>query len=958
MRCLLGCLLVSVSSALALGQASNVPDEPAGKIALALNTGGHTTPIKSFAFTSDGRKLIVAEVQEVHVWDLASGERERTWRLPNELRKVFVSPDGKTVAVTYWGASARTSVWLLDVPSGNSRLIHPPIFGQEQLVFSPDNQRLAWASEGKSAGIWSFKTKGSTHIIHRSGPVARVSFSQDGNRLLVTDSQNKGEDQAQVWDVTPPGKGKGPITPKKSLFSLEQSHHRHAVWSPDGACFAGWRKKGQGVEVQFWSDDGKKEKAVPIDNFPDPHLLQFGGPDQVILVGTEKKQVKVCLVDRQTGQVQHKPSWSFQTPTFAVSRDGRLLAVTSGPGYRVRVHDLAADKLVRQLGQPDLIPRVVAFSPDSRSIAWGLWPTRPKASPVDLAQGLNLATLEALPPGSFKGFRLWRYVPPGLQEKYEKTDKRKDGKEVLILTYKGRRVETQVTGCRTFAYYLTAQGQLGAFFGKGQGGILHVNGETGKTLSDFGTRNDLVDYMAVSPDGRFLLVARGNQALDLYRVEDTPVLLLHILASGPEWVVWTPQGYYAATPGGEKLIGWAVTTDPNQASTFHPAQRFRARLYRPDVIRKVLETGSVEEAVRAAGAETQDVQKILPPRASLTYKQTGATLEVQARAQAGSRGQPVSELHLLVDGRPARLEKNRIAIESFAPPQEREARVTWTVKLEPGTHKLSLRALAKGTYSISEEALVEVRPPPGLPRPARQGTLYYVGIGVNQFQHHPELTLQGAVADVQSLEKCIKTACAARFKVQPTLLTESQATRKAILTILKDLQDQLKPADAVIVHFCSHGEVDQDRGLYLLCHDTQRNNLKGTALEGQELREVLGKYACPVLLLLDACHAGKFPVMRPLTDPLSRLLADDSCGVAVMTAALAHQQAEENKKGGRFTQALVEGLAKEAKPDEFTKQLFVHNLFTYVFGAVAKQTDNRQMPHYLPSGSVPPIVLK
>jgi uncharacterized caspase-like protein len=160
------------------------------------------------------------------------------------------------------------------------------------------------------------------------------------------------------------------------------------------------------------------------------------------------------------------------------------------------------------------------------------------------------------------------------------------------------------------------------------------------------------------------------------------------------------------------------------------------------------------------------------------------------------------------------------------------------------------------------------------------------------------------------------------------------------------------------VHYSSHGEVAEGGGLFLLCHDSKRNAMKTTAVPGEKLREILGQYPCPVLLILDACHSGKFPLMRPATDPLSRLLVDDSCGVAVMTAALAHQKAVDTEKGGVFTQALVEGLQGKARPDEFSKRLFVHNLFAYVYSAVANQTENKQMPLYLPSGSVPPIVLK
>jgi hypothetical protein len=342
----------------------------------------------------------------------------------------------------------------------------------------------------------------------------------------------------------------------------------------------------------------------------------------------------------------------------------------------------------------------------------------------------------------------------------------------------------------------------------------------------------------------------------------------------------------------------------------------------------------------------------------LRVKQDGPKVAVEVEADAGSPGQPITGLELRLDGRPVQAEGDKPAAATFSPPRTRGARGSWTVTLEPGAHKLSVRAAAPDTYSISDEVAVEVVPPRPVPKNARRGTLHYVGIGVNQFQKHPDLTLQGAVPDVKNLQKCLKETCAARFlEVRCTVLTDQQATAAAVLKELKDLQGQLKPADVVIVHYSSHGEVDARGGLFLLAHDSDRDDLEKTAVSGHDLRTILGQYPSQVLLILDACHAGGFKI-RPATDPLSRLLADDSCGVAVLSAALSHQKAEDRAQGGLFTQAIVKGLSGQAKPDEVTRRLYVHNLYTYVYSLVAGETDNRQMPLYLPSGSVPPIVLK
>ena len=33
---------------------------------------------------------------------------------------------------------------------------------------------------------------------------------------------------------------------------------------------------------------------------------------------------------------------------------------------------------------------------------------------------------------------------------------------------------------------------------------------------------------------------------------------------GNDWIVWTEEGYYAASPGGEKRMGWTVDNGPDQ----------------------------------------------------------------------------------------------------------------------------------------------------------------------------------------------------------------------------------------------------------------------------------------------------------------------------------------------------------------------------------------------------------
>ena len=51
----------------------------------------------------------------------------------------------------------------------------------------------------------------------------------------------------------------------------------------------------------------------------------------------------------------------------------------------------------------------------------------------------------------------------------------------------------------------------------------------------------------------------GDGTIRWYRASDGAELLAFFVhVPDKRWIAWTPSGYYAASPGGEDLIGWHV----------------------------------------------------------------------------------------------------------------------------------------------------------------------------------------------------------------------------------------------------------------------------------------------------------------------------------------------------------------------------------------------------------------
>ena len=128
------------------------------------------------------------------------------------------------------------------------------------------------------------------------------------------------------------------------------------------------------------------------------------------------------------------------------------------------------------------------------------------------------------------------------------------------------------------------------------------------------------------------------------------------------WVMWTPKGYYMASPGGEDLIGWHLNQTWNQSSLFFPSSRFRDRFYRPDIVKKVLELLDEDDAIEEANElsrhrrDEEDIRKKLPPTINIlnpgegtTFSDELATIEYELESASGLK---VKKVDIFVDGRP------------------------------------------------------------------------------------------------------------------------------------------------------------------------------------------------------------------------------------------------------------------------------------------------------------------
>jgi hypothetical protein len=89
------------------------------------------------------------------------------------------------------------------------------------------------------------------------------------------------------------------------------------------------------------------------------------------------------------------------------------------------------------------------------------------------------------------------------------------------------------------------------------------------------------------------VAAYSDGSIRWHRLEDGEELLAFYPDGDRErWVLWTPRGYYDASPGAEELIGWQVNRGRDEAPEFFTASRFREQFHRPGVIDLVLKNST------------------------------------------------------------------------------------------------------------------------------------------------------------------------------------------------------------------------------------------------------------------------------------------------------------------------------------------------------------------------------
>jgi WD40 repeat protein len=493
----------------------------------------------------------------------------------------------------------------------------------------------------------------------------------------------------------------------------------------------------------------------------------------------------------------------------------------------------------------------------------------------------------------------------------------------------------------------------------------------GKVLWSKFSESESIRAFALSGDGRYILAAFDDGSIKWMRSESGEVVANLYVHSDLRWIFWTPSGYYNASAGGEDLLGWQINRGPAEAADFYSASRFRSQLYRPDVISKVISVRNEPEALRIANNEAgrKDqvvrVENVLPPIVEIVSPQEGETVSTSTitvrLALRSPNNAPVTRLRVRVNGQSiavsdardvtAAAGQNRV-IDVPIPEQDSDILVFAENKngvSAPGIVRVAWRGTSANSVGDS------------LAKPK----LYVLAVGVSDYQLK-DIKLGFAAKDAKDFAAVFAQQKGLLYRdVEMRVLTDTAATRDAVVDGLDWIRRQVTSRDIAILFLAGHGVNDVDGRYYFLPVNADPDGLKRTGVVFSEIRDTLAALPGKAILFIDTCHAGNVlgagrrAVNVDVASAVNELASAEN-GVLVFSSSTGRQYSLENTEwgNGAFTKAVVEGLQGRAKFDSSGR--ITHKMLDlYVSERVKELTDNKQTPVLLVPQGVPdfPIVL-
>jgi tetratricopeptide (TPR) repeat protein len=263
----------------------------------------------------------------------------------------------------------------------------------------------------------------------------------------------------------------------------------------------------------------------------------------------------------------------------------------------------------------------------------------------------------------------------------------------------------------------------------------------------------------------------------------------------------------------------------------------------------------------------------------------------------------------------------------------------------------------KGKIFELSESLADAAATADAEAKTKGGQTYALLIGVSKYQKlPPEQWLHFADSDATLFEKHVLSPRGGGLPPENVMkLTDEKATTAALRNAFQTfLKGRATKKDTVLILIAGHGTVETpgSKGAYILTHDSDPQDLAGTAMPMAEVQKLIDEELSKVgrvAVFVDVCRSGiigsiKNTTVNAVVEKLGEAEGGEIMGImASRPKELSYEGDQWGGGHGVFSYFLLKALEGDADKNHDGK-VDVNELINYVQAEVPKATNDKQHP--------------
>jgi WD40 repeat protein len=635
-------LLIAALLPLGVALAQTDSDTPT----LVVEIGSHSAPARRIDVNAArGLAVTASDDRTARVWDLATGELRHVLRplafgaLGGEVGRLYgaaIHPSEPLVAVAGTSsvpgqAGTAHLIYLFDLDSGTLRRTIDAKAGDiRKLVWSADGTVLLAGYNGMH-GLRAFALDGRELLDDRfNGPVFGVAVGA-GNVAAAVGLDGT----LRTYRV---GAGAASVA---GTIPISGKRPAGVSYSPDGSrlavAYATPRTSPEILDATTLRVLGTLE--APVLRGGDWRVIAWSADGRRIHIGgtayTERLRFPVVEFDAASGRVAATIDAAGDSITDLVALpDGRVAYTSFDASWGL----IAGGQVARRVGAPVVTvrgdtPLDLELSADARALRWGM-----QTAGGGFGFAFEKRRLQAAPGtayrspetrfGVFNAPSDWNQDsrPPVIGGRAMALAADERGRALAVLRDGGGNTNAAIVGTNRALYRVSEQGAV----------LWRVPVDTE------------IRALNTSADGRLVVSAMADGTVRWWRARDGRLILTLLAQAGGQWVIWTPGGYYDASTGADRVVGWALPRGQQQAMSYFSLNRFRDRFLRPDVIDAVFTHLDDGTAVAALAKQAEEA-RVAQEREARAQAEAARAAEQRATDEARRAAQREAELRAAVE---------------------------------------------------------------------------------------------------------------------------------------------------------------------------------------------------------------------------------------------------------------------------------------------------------------------